>query len=211
MKDTFWLWVEFLLIYIGVPVLMYERILPNWPIPFLLLVAVRAFWVLRSDVTFDHRGLLSLARIQSEWRWAILRDIALLLLLGLAVRLFAPEMLFSLVKRAPVLWLAIMVFYPVLSVYPQELLYRAYFFHRFKTLFGAGTRMIVVSAVAFGFVHIIFGNWIALVLTVIGGFLFSWTYRQSGSLVLTCLEHAVFGDFIFTIGIGQFFYHLARR
>jgi membrane protease YdiL (CAAX protease family) len=212
MKSTVWLWSELLLIYLAVPVLMYERVLPNWPIPFLLVAAIWALMVLRKDATFEQRGLVGLARIQTEFWWPLLRDIPLLLLLGLGVRLFAPEMLFSLIRRAPAWWVAVVLLsYPIFSVYPQELLYRAFFFHRYKPLFGEGTGMIAASAAVFGFVHIIFGNWVAIGLTAIGGVLFGWTYRKSGSLVLTCLEHALFGDFIFTIGIGEFFYHLARR
>jgi uncharacterized protein len=211
MKGTVWRWGELLLMYVAVPVLIYERVLPNWPIPFLLVAAIWALVVLWSDTTFDQRRLFSLAHIQQElWR-PLLWDIPLLVLLGLAVRLFAPEMLFSSIWRAPMLWLAVVLLYPIFSVYPQELLYRAFFFHRYRPLFGDGTGMIVASAAIFGFVHIIFGNWVAIALTAIGGVLFGWTYRKSGSLALTCLEHALFGDFIFTIGIGQFFYHLARR
>jgi len=211
MKRTVWLWSELLLMYVAVPALMYERILPNWPIPFLLIAAIWALLVLRRDATFEQRGLVGLARIRTEFWGPLLRDIPLLVLLGIAVRLFAPEMLFSLYRRSPVWWLAVVLSYPIFSVYPQELLYRAFFFHRYKPLFGEGIGMITASAAVFGFVHIIFGNWVAIALTAIGGVLFGWTYRKSGSLVLTCLEHALFGDFIFTIGIGQFFYHLARQ
>jgi membrane protease YdiL (CAAX protease family) len=71
--------------------------------------------------------------------------------------------------------------------------------------------MILASAMLFGFVHIIFGSWISIALTAAGGVLFGMTYRKSGSLLLACLEHALFGDFIFTIGIGRYFYHLARH
>jgi uncharacterized protein len=105
----------------------------------------------------------------------------------------------------------VVILYPVFSVYRQELLYRAFFFHRYKPLFGDGTGMIAASAAVFGFAHIIFGNWVTIAMTAIGGVLFGCTYRKTGSLVLTCLEHALFGDLIFTVGIGQFFYHLARR
>ncbi|HKV63207.1 MAG TPA: CPBP family intramembrane glutamic endopeptidase [Candidatus Acidoferrum sp.] len=211
MRNTVWLWGELLAIYVAVPVLMYERVLPNWPIPFLLVAAIWALVVLWRDATFERRRLISFARIQQElWR-LLLRDIPLLVLLGLAVQLFAPEMLFSLIRRTPAVWLAVIFFYPIFSVYPQEVLYRAFFFHRYKPLFGDGAGMIAVSAAVFGLAHIIFVNWVAIALTAIGGLLFGWTYRKSGSLALTCFEHAVFGDFIFTIGIGQFFYHLARR
>jgi len=211
MKRTLWLWCELLCFYVAVPFLMFKRVLPNWPIPFLLLAAIGALLVLRSDKSFNQQLLVRHADIGRGFCKVLLYDVPLLLLLGLAVRLFAPQMLFSLVREMPRLWLLVMILYPVFSVYPQELLYRAYFFHRFKPIFGSGPAMIAASALLFGYVHIIFGNWIAVALTAFGGFLFGMTYRKSRSLVLACLEHALFGDFIFTIGIGQFFYHLARH
>ena len=58
--------------------------------------------------------------------------------------------------------------------------------------------------------NVIFRNWLAVVLCLIGGFLFSLTYQASGSLLLACLDHAIFGNFQFTIGLGEFFYHGAR-
>jgi len=64
---------------------------------------------------------------------------------------------------------------PLVSVYPQELLYRAFFLHRYQPLFGRGWGMLLASAMAFGFVHIIFRNSLAVALCVIGGFLFSLT------------------------------------
>ena len=205
------LWCELLVLFVGFPFLMYQRVLPNWPIPFLLLATVWALFVLRADPSFDQQLLVRHGALSLGFVKILLRDVRLLLLLGLAVWRFSPQTLFSLVKHAPALWVLVMILYPVFSVYPQELLYRAYFFHRFKPLFGSGGSMIVASALLFGFVHIIFGSWIPIALTAVGGMLFGLTYRKSGSLLLACLEHALFGDFIFTIGIGRYFYHLARH
>jgi len=42
---------------------------------------------------------------------------------------------------------------------------------------------------------------------VAGGWLFGGTYRRSRSLGLVCLEHALYGDLIFTVGLGQYFFH----
>jgi len=55
-------------------------------------------------------------------------------------------------------WVLIFILYPLFSVYPQELLYRTFFFHRYRPLFGGGWGMVIASALAFGFVHIIFRN-----------------------------------------------------
>ena len=211
MKRTLQLWCELLGIYVAVPIFMYQRVLPNWPIPFLLLGMIWALLVLRSDKSFDQQVLVRRKALGSNFARGLVWDVPLLVLLGLAVWFFRPEMLFSLAKASPGLWLLVMIFYPLLSVYPQELLYRAYFFHRFKPLFGGVVGMIAASATLFGFVHLIFGNWISIALTAVGGVLFGATYRKTGSLLAACLEHALFGDFIFTIGIGQYFYHLGHR
>ncbi len=202
--------LEFVFLFVGVPLLVFYRVIPNLPIPYLLLAAFVAFLILRRDPSFDSARLISVRGVSANLPMLLLRDAIFLALLGLAVRLFAPQLLFSFVKRAPALWALIMLLYPLVSVYPQELLYRAFFFHRYQALFGSGWTMLVASALAFGFVHIIFGNWLAVGLCTIGGLLFAFTYHSSGSMLLTCIDHALFGNFIFTIGLGQFFYHGAR-
>jgi uncharacterized protein len=202
--------LEFSAIFLLVPLLIYYRVLPNAPIPYLLLAGLCTFLVLRHDPTFDHSRLFSWGNVRPFLVPLLLRDAIFLVFLGVAVRLYAPDLLFSLVKRAPVLWAVIMLLYPLLSVYPQELLYRAFFFHRYQPLFGSGWTMLLASAFAFGFAHIILGNWISVVLCLIGGLLFATTYQHSNSLFLTCLDHALFGNFIFTIGLGRFFYHGSR-
>jgi CAAX protease family protein len=210
MPRLFLLALEFSVVFVGFPLLIFYRVLPNLPIPYLLAGALAALLLLCHDPTFDSSQLISWGGVRPRLLPLLLRDVVFLALLGLAVRIFAPQLLFSLVKRAPLLWAAILLLYPLLSVYPQELLYRAFFFHRYQPLFGSGWTMLLASAFAFGFVHIILGNWLAVGLCVIGGLLFSLTYQHSGSLLLTCLDHALFGNFIFTIGLGQFFYHGSR-
>jgi len=201
---------EFFIIFVGLPLLIYYRVLPNFPIAYLLVMALAVFLVLHYDSSFDSSRLTYWPAFRPQIIPLLLRDAFFLSLLGLGVRLFAPELLFSLVKRAPVLWAAIMILYPLFSVYPQELIYRAFFVHRYQPLFGSGWLLLLASAFAFGFVHIIFGNQLAVALCVIGGFLFSVTYQHSGSLLLACLDHALFGNFIFTIGLGRFFFHRTR-
>ncbi len=199
--------LEFLFFFIGIPMLVYYRVFPNLPIPYLLLASLAAFLVLRRDPSFDRARLFSFGGISSKIVPLLFRDAVLLLLLGLAVRIFAPQLLFGLLKHAPWFWALIMLLYPLVSVYPQELLYRAFFFHRYRPLFGSGWTMVLASACAFGFVHIMFRNWLAMALCAFGGLLFGLTYQNSGSLLLVCLDHALFGNFIFTIGLGRLFYN----
>ncbi len=119
---------------------------------------------------------------------------------------FWPETFLSLPLQKPRFWLLIMVLYPVLSVWPQEVLYRAFLFARYRPLFRSDKGIITASALAFGFAHVIFLNWIAIAMTAIGGLLFARNYARHRSLRLTCLEHSLYGCLIFTVGLGRFFY-----
>ena len=204
---------EMAALFVALPLLFYFRVFPRPFNPLLLLLfAVIVIWLwLRRDRAFDKRRLWNLGAVRAEWKFVLARTSALCALIGLGVFLFLPDHLFLLVRRTPAMWLALMVLYPILSVYPQEVFFRAFFFHRYQGLIGRGAGAIVAGAALFGFVHIVFGNWISIALSSAGGLLFARTYLTSGSLALASLEHALYGDFIFTIGLGEFFFHGARR
>ena len=204
------LYAELLIFFTALPLLLYERVLPNWPITILVAVALGALLISRRFANFSLYQLFHWQAARSQAVMILARDAFFMLALGIAVWQFAPHLLFSFVRQAPLVWAAVMILYPLFSVLPQEFLFRAYFFRRYRELFGAGPAMIAASALAFGFVHIIFGNWLAVVLSAIGGILFSTTYLRTASLSLVWLEHALFGNFLFTIGLGQFFYHAHR-
>ena len=70
--------------------------------------------------------------------------------------------------------------------------------------------LVVASAVAFSFAHIIFRNPIAIIFTLVGGLLFAWRYAETGSLFTSSFEHALYGCWMFTIGLGEYFYKGAR-
>ena len=133
------------------------------------------------------------------------------MVVSILVHQYAPQLFLVLLRRRPWLWAAIMVGYPLFSVYPQGLIYRAFFFHRYRRLFAlnpmAQSRiMILLSAATFALMHIVFHNWIALALTFPGGILFAVRHRNTRSLCVSSLEHALYGCFLFTVGLGQFFY-----
>jgi len=48
---------------------------------------------------------------------------------------------------------------------------------------------------------------LAPALTLAGGLLFAFRYAQTGSLATSCFEHALYGCWLFTVGLGQNFYH----
>ena len=115
--------------------------------------------------------------------------------------------IFSDVLRAdPHKWLIIILLYPFLSALPQELIFRVFFFHRYKNLIYNQGILTIFNAMLFSFSHIIFNNWTALILTFVGSMLFSFTYKRSNSLLVVTLEHALYGGVILTVSLSRFFY-----
>lgn len=200
-----WRTAELAAVFGGVPLLLLaagERLHP-------ILVAVAVAGIvgvaLLRDRTFDRGSLWRSAALRGHWKHLVLSFAAAAAGLAFLLAWLAPDKLFWLPRHRPVLWAVVMVAYPVLSVYPQEIIYRAFFFHRYRPLFGEGRAMIVASAVAFGFMHVLFRNWIAVILTLVGGLAFAHRYGRSRSLLLTALEHALYGQWIFTVGLGEYF------
>jgi membrane protease YdiL (CAAX protease family) len=54
--------------------------------------------------------------------------------------------------------------------------------------------------------HIVFKNPLALLLTFGGGILFAKTYEDTRSLVISLIEHALYGNYVFTLGLGKYLY-----
>jgi glucose uptake protein GlcU len=104
------------------------------------------------------------------------------------------------------LWVAILLLYPLLSVYPQEVIFRAFFLHRYAKLFPTGALTRLAAAVFFGWAHVIYGSYLAIGLSTLGGLQFVRTYRSSQSLRTVTIEHGLYGILIFTLGLGEFFY-----
>src|SRR5262245_7164954 len=117
-----------------------------------------------------------------------------------------PERLMQLPPRQLRDWALLLGLYPLLSVLPQELLFRAFFFHRYASLWGNAAAPVLASALAFGLAHLFYWHWLSVGLATLGGLLFSWTFARTGSLLLVVLEHSAYGVLVFTLGLGRFFH-----
>jgi membrane protease YdiL (CAAX protease family) len=111
--------------------------------------------------------------------------------------------LFIVVLNKPKLWILILLFYSLFSVYPQELLYRTFFFKRYKSLCKNENLFILVNALLFSLAHLLFKNTLVLFLTFIGGILFAITFKKTKSTLLVSIEHSLYGCWLFTVGMGS--------
>jgi len=207
--------IEFLLLFfIGPAIFAYTRHrIPA--IPALWAATVYCLFLLFRDPQFDGRRLgwrMEDAVVFRQSAPQILCLWAAVVVIGIVLILrFAPADFMNFPRSKLFLWGLSMLLYPTLSVYPQGIVYRVFMFERYRPLFGAGWGIVVASAVAFLFVHIVFRNPLALILTFLGGLLFALRYLQTESLLVSSFEHALYGCAIFTIGIGRSFYHAAMR
>lgn len=214
-------WLEMLALFVGGPMLI-------WQFPgilggrrlflFLWILGLLSGVGLYFDKKFDRKKLWNAKAVLPAMGWIVGRwavcCIVLTALFGLlsgrvlpGLTLAVPTGMFSLFHREDLTWwlpLLITLFYPWVSVYPQNLIYRAFFCQRYRPILGASWGLILVNAAAFSFGHIMFNNWVVLLLTFLGGIIFTRTYLKSRSLLLATIEHAMFGLFCFYLGVGVF-------
>ncbi len=202
---------ELILLFVGLPILF--RLLPVRlsPLPALWLAALYCLRVLRRTSGFNATRLWNAGPLAGSIGSVLAIFTIAAIVITAAVWRLRPQILFGFVRNAPLFWVLVMILYPVLSVYPQGVIYRAFFFERYRPLFGSHAAMILASAAVFAFSHIIFRNPWSVALTFAAGLLFAWRYQATGSLLVSSLEHALYGCCIFTVGLGGLFYHGAGR
>lgn len=198
------LWAEFAGLYIGVPVAIAVALPPRQMFLALFAVTLLGLALLWWTGGFPWRGLVR------GWRrvpWAEAALIALAVLATGVVLLSwrQPEALFAMARARPGFLLVIWALYPLLSALPQELVFRALFFHRYGALLPAGNRALLLNAAVFSLAHLMYWSPIVAAMTFVGGYLFARAYRDRGFTAAWVL-HAVAGNMIFAVGMGLWFY-----
>lgn len=128
------------------------------------------------------------------------------LMLLILAWLYLPEHFLSSPNARPGSWALLMLLYPLLAAYPQEIVFRGFFFERYSRLLPNRNALLLMNGISFGLAHALYGNWLAPVMSAAGGVLFGYRYLRSGSLVLAGLEHGLWGNLLFTSGWGWYFY-----
>ncbi|HEY6181333.1 MAG TPA: CPBP family intramembrane glutamic endopeptidase [Terriglobales bacterium] len=201
---------EFALLFVLLPLGFRFKPFPFPIIPALWLLTIYCLFRLLRDPSFDRTLLWNSVALRTRWLQIFILFLVLAALIAAGIYSLHPDWLFTLVRRAPWFWLLVMALYPVLSVYPQGVVFRAFLFQRYRQVFRGPVAITIASALAFAFAHIVFRNWIAVSFTLVGGIIFAWRYRQSQSLLTSAFEHALYGCWMFTVGLGDFFYRGMR-
>jgi len=137
------------------------------------------------------------------WKSTIIKLVLIAIITTLFVWITDSASLYSVMLNEPIKWLLLLFVYSFFSVYPQELIYRTFFFKRYAGLFKNEALLIFVNAVLFSLAHLFFGSTLVLILTFLGGLLFAYTYKKTQSTLLVSIEHAIYGCWLFTVGMGE--------
>jgi membrane protease YdiL (CAAX protease family) len=200
-RPNFALWLEFVLIFAGAPVLILF-LKDRWlTVGLLWAGAAGAYLYSRRFNTAPGDAPLGEGIKRIMIRFAVLAPV-----ITAAAWLAMPGSFLSFPRDHPGIWILVMLLYPLLSVWPQEMVYRAFIYCRYSSLFGVWGGYILASALAFGYMHLIFINSVAVAMSVLGGLLFARNYARNRSLALVSIEHALYGCLIFTVGLGRFFF-----
>src|SRR5262249_48958732 len=194
-------WAELLGIFVALPVAV-AAVAPRMGFPVLFAVLAGCTWTLLRDPTFDRRELWRLPG-RAVFVQVTVRAVLLSAVLAALVVLF-PVPAFGLVRRQPYLWLLVVAIYPLLSVPPQELVFRTFFLHRYGGLLGSHPARILASALAFGIAHLCLWNELAVGLPTLGGLMFASTYLRTRSLPAGGWEHPLYRIALFTIRLGRY-------
>lgn len=153
---------------------------------------------------------------KDTWKWhavnkenmkpVILRWLLCCLGMLIFASLYAPERLFDMAYQKPYFILILFCLYPLMSAFPQELIFCSFFFHRYKPFFKTEKARIIASALVFAYAHVLYINWVAPFLSLIAGLIFAQTYAKTRSLALVTIEHALYGNALFLIGLGWYFW-----
>jgi len=194
-------YIELFLLFILLPC----SFLLDYPAPIKVGLVLSCFafsiWIVVRDKPVKRQILWSLNN-WDFWKGLLLRLSVGLVAAFVLMYFYKPDMLFIIFKDMRLFFMIVFI-YSLLSVTAQEFAYRTFFFHRYRDLFNNSTIFLIVNALLFSLAHIMFENVVVLLLTFVGGLFFAYTYQKTKSLLVVSIEHAIYGLWLFVLGIGD--------
>ncbi len=196
--------VELLGLFVALPLLVRFRLIPAPRLAVLLVVTAGCAVALRGDPTFSRARHFSLRRIRGALGGIAARAAAVAASVALLARLLDAPPVLSGGSRAA--WIAGLALYPFLSALPQEVVYRVFFFHRYSALFPRRWSLLAANGLLFGWLHLVYPNLVAPLLSVPAGVALAITYERKGGFWPALVEHTLYGLAIFALGLGAYFF-----
>ena len=198
--------IEFLVIYFLIPLMVIfinfffseQKIFVFLP---LFLVFFLSLYLLKKTPSFSFDFL----KKETEWKFFFLVSLIFIVSGFFYTIILDSNLLFKLPKNYFFIWIAVILFYPILSVIPQEIIFRVLFFERYSCLFKNQFLYVILNSIIFAYIHLVFQNFHAFFITLITSPIFAHAYLNKS--FKTCfLIHTVGGQLVFTYGLGEYFY-----
>ena len=199
--------IELILLSSIIPYIVLVLKLFNLIIPVLLLVCsycIIIYCIENKNILLEFKKIFNF-NINIFFKIILRWMFASLLLLIITFYFFNDKFFIIQNNKPEILW-KIMILYPIFSALPQEFIFCKFFFYRYKSIFKSDNNLVISSALFFAITHILFLNFIAPILSFIGGLLFANTYNKHRSLLLVSIEHGLYGNTLFFIGLGWYFW-----
>lgn len=193
--------LEFFFIFLIIPSTIF--FLDSSIIIFLTLYLVSIFSL--AILYFDKTFLFTSLKKKIDWKFVIIFSVIFFFLGFFYVLLVDKNLLFIFPKTNFKLWLIVIFIYPFLSVIPQELVYRVFFFQRYFPNINRFYFPVFLNLVVFAYGHLVFSNMHAIIITAIVSPIFTYAYLKKSFLTCVIL-HTLGGQIIFTLGLGKYFF-----
>ena len=187
-------WSELTVLFLCTPLLILFLVsdYDTWLMPLLILMGGYCLLLLWKDVDFKRFRLWHTDDFWQHFGATLKVFVPCAIALAMLVYYFAPQILFKLPREDLQFWLITLAIYPIVSVIPQE------------RIIPSKNMRWALSTISFSLAHVVYGNWIAVGLSCIGGILFGYRYMQTRSTLVVVVEHSLWGSYLFTLGVGVF-------
>ena len=199
--------LEFLFLCIVIPGIIIFNTLAPFMFVFLWGAALYGFLIMRRFHWLGYKTI---------WKWTsvtwanmkpmLIRFVLCCVVMYVFQAWYDPDRLFFVIENQPQIIPGLLIGYPIISAFPQEFLFCSFFFVRYAPFFKDGWLMIFASAVIFAYAHMLYINPVAPVMGFMAGLIFAHTYHKTRSLALVTIEHGLYGNALFLIGLGWYFY-----
>ena len=193
--------LEFLFIFLALPLIIFF-----WDSTIIVFVTLYLVFILSLVILyFDKTFLLVSLKKKIDWKFVLIFTVLFICLGFFYVLLIDKNLLFIFPKTNFKLWLVVIIFYPFLSVIPQEIIYRVFFFQRYFPKNNNFNFLIILNMFVFSYGHLVFNNIHAILITAIVSPILTFAYLKKSFLTCVVL-HSLGGQIIFTLGLGKYFY-----
>ena len=181
-------------VYLMLPVLICIGIIP-WNIKFVaLVVGAVAMYIVMRILGHTHSDI-GITRQRTIYSLKTVLPITIILVIAAGLFLLLGKPRFS-----PTEGIGFYVFYVLISCPAQELLFRGILSRMLQELGAHRVLELGVAAALFGYVHIIYGDMLTVVIMSIVGLFWYRAYQRSSNIIGVTISHVVLG--VMTIALG---------